>query len=344
MRIEYSLRKVTSSEAAERLFERRAGVEALRNYLERCDEILLIDSPEGLRMAHLACSVASRMESPEYMASALAILGSAYRRSGSFQLAEDTFSRGLRFAETVLAQGDILQRRALLRAQKGDFAAALADADEAVGCRRKVSRFGIRECESLPCALVVRAHVHWTFGEERKSLNDNIEALTVTTPTLTRRTYSLALSNVDTLQECAASTVEDVAFFMRMVKGAIKRLTPRHAYEGLKLRWVLANQLRRLGSSRKAEKILLKVRPGLLRISLQEFLLASLDLADILSFHGDEDGLELVFSEMVSAAASTPDVEAAILLAAGAVRYLDAEALVRVRASLKTRPQPIGTT
>jgi tetratricopeptide (TPR) repeat protein len=346
MRIEDSLRRVESVAAAERLFERRSSAEALRNFLERCDEILVTNSAEGLRMAHFGCSVASRLDDVEQMASAFAVLGAAHRRIGAFALSEDAFTRGLRLASRSggLARADLLQRRALLRAQAGQFLAALADADEAVAGRRKLSRFGIRECETLPCALVVRAHVYCAIGEMQKSLNDNIEALTVTTPALTPRTYSLALSNVDSLQENASLSVEEVAWFIRMIKGATKRLTPRHAFERLKLQWVLANQLRRLGSTRKAEKILLKIRPGLLRVHLREFLCASLDLADICRFHGDEKTLEVVLEEMASATASTPNsgIEAGILLAAAAARHLDAAGADRLRALLKG--QPIGTT
>lgn len=344
MRIEDSLRRVENVAAAERLFERRCTAQALRNFLERCDEVLLTNSAEGLRLAHFGCSIASRMEDAEQMASAFAVLGAAHRRIGSFPLSEDVFGRGLRLASrSGLARADLLQRRALLRAEIGQFAGALADADEAVASRRQLARFGIRECETLPCALVIRAHVYCGAGETQKSLNDNIEALTVTTPALTPRTYSLALSNVDSLQESASLTVGEVACFMRMVKEATKRLTPRHAYERLKLQWVLANQLRRLGSTRKAEKLLLKIRPGLLRVHLREFLCASLDLADICRFHGDGAALQTVLEEMASATASTSKsgIEAGVILAAAAARHLDAEASERLRALLKA--QPIGT-
>lgn len=341
MRVEASLRKVETFSAAARMFERRCTTQMLATYLERCDEILLENSAEGLRMARFGCAVAARFEDPEQMGAALAVLGGAYRRVRSFSLAEGTFSRGLALAPLGgLARGDLFQRRSVLRVDSGQLGAALVDADEAVLHRQVLSRFGARECESLACALVIRGNVYNSSGNLKKALDDNMEALTVTTPALTPRTYALALSNVDMLQASGPAVLEEVAAFMRMIKLALSKLTPRHTFARLKLQWVLANQLRRLGSTRKAEKILVKIRPGLLQVQLREFLCASLDLLEICKLHDDSEALQLVLNEMAKAVASTPEsVEASILVNA-AKGFLEERDLDLLR--VKFGYQPIG--
>lgn len=342
MRLEDSLKKVATLAAATRMFERRSTPEMLRIYLERCDEVLFENSTtEGLRMAQFGLLIAERV-GVEDQAAALAVLGTAYRRLGEFDHAEAVFGRGLELAPpTGLARADLLQRRSVLRVEQCQTEEALVDAHAAVENRRCWSRFGTRECHSLAFALVLRGNVYHFSGNLQESLADNVEALTLTTPSLTPRTYASALYNVANLQESLV-TPEELAAFIQRLKEAWRNLTPRHGFARLKLQWVLANQQRRLGSTRKAEKTLRKIRPGLLAIHIREFLCASLDLVEICKFHNDAAALSLVLNEMAAAVASSNSLEARILLTAAANRFLGDEEVVRLRSSLQ-HLQPPGS-
>lgn len=342
MRIEDSLKRVRTLAAATRMFERRSTPQMFRIYLERCDEILFANSTmEGLKMAQFGLLIAER-GGVEDQAAALAVLGTAYRRLGQLDRAEEAFGRGLELAPLAgLARADLLQRRSVLRVEQRQIEEALVDAHAAVENRRCISRFGTRECESLAFALVLRGNVHNFTGNTQESLADNLEALTVTTPSLTPRTYASALNNVDNFQESLV-THEELAIFIQRLKEAWRHLTPRHGFARLKLQWVLANQQRRLGSTRKAEKTLRKIRPGLLAIHIREFLCASLDLVEICKFHNDAAALSLVLKEMAAAVASSESFEARILLAAAANQFLGDEDVVRLRSSLQ-QPQPPGS-
>lgn len=340
MRIEDSLRRIANLPDALRLFEHRCTADMVRIYLERCDQLLAEPSSRDfIPLVELACSVAERLRDSEQMAQAFAVLGAAYRRTGRQGLAHEAFARGLALTSPKgLARADVLQRRAVLLADQGEFPAATAEVDQAVKARRVLSRFRFRECETLPFALVFRGYVYNKAGNLTESLSSYAEALGLANR-YTPRTYIAALYNFLDLQEYVAVSPDESGKLIKKIKEALRTLSRRQVFYRSKLEWALALQLFRLGSSRKAEKILSRIRPRLLSLDVREFLCVSLDLADVCRFHEDEIGLATVLKEM--AAAVTPrdclglQIESALIQAAAAGD--SAVAIVSVREAVGGR-------
>ena len=290
----------------------------LRLYLDHCDEVLFDDPGAGLELAKVAPKLATQIpkqkpqewrytaesekrEHRELTVRSHAVLGGAYRAGGRLQEAEDSYREARRMCASgpvgPTTRANLYKRLARLRSAQKRYDEALALIELAIELYRD------RDQEYLADALLMKGYVLFEAGRNAASIPYFGEALRRTKPSprsssLVKRTFQSAVHNLAAAvsQSCGP---DDVIIALRFVSEAKKFFSRKlSSINKHKLAWAEGRMAARLGSTRLAERRLLRAFKQLLRLGASlEAALVALDLSLIHHRHGEWVELEALAAE-----------------------------------------------
>lgn len=233
-------------------------------YQSYCDEMIFSEPLEGLRLASLGVMLAERIDDPDILARAYAIVGSGLRARDRLWRAEGAYRKALSLVRTDLVRADILQRFARLLTETGRGRQGLRAADEALAVFRRNPEGGVPDAQSEATGLVIRGWIHQGLGATERALDDFGAALSLADPVREPRTHDSALQNTAYLVLCTksierlGSILEDVRILRQRYARSRHRVVPRYM-----LLWIEGLIHWRFGHDNRAEALLIKARKGL---------------------------------------------------------------------------------
>ncbi len=274
-------------------------------FLDRCDHEIFHDPQTGLALARVAPDLALLVPEGttpdehrihrERLVRAYATLGGAYRAVGRPDDGNEPYRRALKLSSTIspLAQADLYQRLAALRAYQKRFDDATMLLEKAIGVFREHERY-----DELGCAFAVLSFAHIEAERYSETLKAASEALCYTDPKKNERVHYSALHNFI----CAAirsTDLEALGAAWPKIREA-RRLIRRHrrSLPKLKLYWVEGLLLHKLHLTKRAEQLYEKARKGFVELdAVYEIALVDLSLSTLYCVEGRWDELERLSRE-----------------------------------------------
>ncbi len=243
-----------------------------RLFLEKWSAVDLADGAAGRRLLEVGFELLEKVNPPEdrpvLRARALAILGNAQRSAGCLQEAEESFARADSSDIPRFDRADLCRRLAYLRRDQDRWPEALELAGEA----REL--FAAEKDEhGAGRALIIEAQVLMYLGRPRESTEAFRQALTRLDYRKGPHAYFAAVHGLGVnLVETGAAEPRQVIRtvreeFRKLRKTRISRTgerLPAGSLPCLKLRWLEALAWRQAACTRQSERLLWRVRDGLL--------------------------------------------------------------------------------